>query len=174
MGGEFSKLNDEEVSAISNFSEDDVRKLYNRFVSLDVDRSGQLEIHEILGIDKAKDNPIAKRVISILDTNKNGKISFPEFLVGVARLTAATDPDSRMKFFFDIYDVNNDGYISNGDLYKVVELMTEDQITDEQRQQLVDRTIRDGDRDLDGKLSFKEFKAAVAKVTFEEKLKVEF
>jgi serine/threonine-protein phosphatase 2B regulatory subunit len=174
MGSEFSKLSDSEVAAISQFREDDVRKLYNRFVTLDTDRSGQLEIHEILRVHDVHSNPVAKRVISVLDTNKNNKISFVEFLVGVARLTAATDPELRVKFFFDLYDVNGDGYISNGDLFRTLELMSADDLSDEQRQQLVDRTIRDADGDLDGLLTFKEFKRAVSKVKLEEKLTVEF
>ena len=174
MGGEFSKLTDSEVAAISHFSEDDVRKLYNRFISLDTDHSGQLEIHEIMRVPDINANPVAKRVISVLDANKNNKISFVEFLVGVARLTAATDPESRVKFFFELYDVNGDGYISNGDLFKILELMSGDDLTDEQRQQLVDRTVRDADVDLDGLLTFNEFKVAVSKVKLDDKLTVEF
>lgn len=58
---------------------------------------------------------------------------------------------------FRIYDVNNDGYISNGDLFAVLKIMVGDNLTEVQLQQLVDRTIATGDTDCDGKLSFEEF-----------------
>ena len=174
MGNELSKISPEEISAISHFSEKDIKKLYNRFVSLDQNESGQLEAHEILGVHDVLSNPVAKRVLTVLDTNKNNKISFTEFLIGVARLTAATDPEARIRFFFDIYDMNSDGVISNGDLFKVLKLMIGRDLADEQLQQLVDRTMRDADKDLDGVLSFDEFKAAINKVKLDDKLTVEF
>ena len=174
MGNELSRLTDSEISALSNFSESDIRKLYNRFVAIDIDQSGQLDVGEIMSINDIQQNPLTRRVISVLDTNKNNKISFTEFLVGVARLTAANDPESRVKFFFDLYDINEDGFISNGDLFRILEFMTGENLSDEQRQQLVDRTIRDADDDKDGLLNFQEFKAAVSKVKLDDKLTVEY
>ena|SRR6218665_2202039 len=58
---------------------------------------------------------------------------------------------------FQVYDVDQDGFISNGDLFRVLKMMVEDNLKDYQLQQLVDKTIIYFDRDKDGKLSFKEF-----------------
>lgn len=58
---------------------------------------------------------------------------------------------------FQVYDVDNDGFISNGDLFRVLKMMVEDNLKDYQLQQLVDKTIIYFDKDDDGKLSFKEF-----------------
>jgi serine/threonine-protein phosphatase 2B regulatory subunit len=60
-----------------------------------------------------------KRVISVFDKNKDGKISFVEFISGLASLSAAGDEEAKIRFAFDVYDFNNDGFISNGDLFKV-------------------------------------------------------
>ena len=46
-----------------------------------------------------------------------------------------------MKFAFDIYDIDKDGYISNGELFTVLKMMVGNNLTDLQLQQLVDRTI---------------------------------
>ena len=62
-----------------------------------------------------------------------------------------------MRFAFAIYDINGDGYISNGELFKVLKMMISDNLTDIQLQQLVDRTIIQADTDMDGKISFEEF-----------------
>lgn len=56
-----------------------------------------------------------------------------------------------------MYDFDNDGFISNTDLFRVLKMMVEDNLKDYQLQQLVDKTIIYFDKDDDGKLSFKEF-----------------
>ncbi len=41
------------------------------------------------------------------------------------------------------YDIDNDGYISNAELFTVLKMMTGDNLNDEQLQQIVDKTIID-------------------------------
>ena len=53
--------------------------------------------------------------------------------------------------------MNNDGYISNGELFHVLKMMVGSNLNDVQLQQLVDRTIIKADTDFDGKISFDEF-----------------
>ena len=71
---------------------------------------------------------------------------------------------------FDIYDVNGDGYISNGDLFRILKIMVGDNLTEIQLQQLVDRTILKADKDKDGKLSENEFKNFIADSDIQSKL----
>lgn len=59
---------------------------------------------------------------------------------------------------FRIYDVDNDGYISNGELFLIIKMLTSGKLSDENLQQVVDKTIRDLDRDKDGKISQEEFR----------------
>lgn len=58
---------------------------------------------------------------------------------------------------FNVYDLDKDGFISNGELFIVLRTMTGNQLTDMQLQQIVDRTIRDADADGDGRIGFDEF-----------------
>ena len=73
-------------------------------------------------------------------------------------------------FAFEVYDVNRDGYISNGDLFSVMQAMVGDNLTEEQLQQLVDREMRDLDQDKDGLISFEEFKEGVKDLDVAEQL----
>jgi serine/threonine-protein phosphatase 2B regulatory subunit len=57
--------------------------------------------------------------------------------------------------------LDQDGFISNGELFTALKIMTGDHLTDVQLQQIVDRTIRDADIDNDGKISYDEFQAIV-------------
>lgn len=51
------------------------------------------------------------------------------------------DDEKKIKFAFNIYDMDKDGYISNGELFTVLKMMVGNNLTDLQLQQLVDRTI---------------------------------
>jgi len=62
-----------------------------------------------------------------------------------------------MKTAFQIYDINNDGFITNGDLFNTLKILVGENLTDIQIQLLVDRTMVSADKDLDGKISFEEF-----------------
>jgi len=84
---------------------------------------------------------------------------------------------------FDVYDVDRDGFISNGELFLVLKMMVGSNLKvrlsnspqassifltqvcpnqDQQLQQIVDKTIMEADKDGDGKLSFEEFAQTVS------------
>lgn len=67
------------------------------------------------------------------------------------------DKESKLRFAFRIYDMDNDGYISNGELYQVLKMMVGNNLKDTQLQQIVDKTILFADKDEDGRISFEEF-----------------
>lgn len=140
------------------FTKEELRVLYENFIELDRDGSGLIETNEFLNVPELKNNPIVRRVISIFDMNQDGKISFYEFIVGLSALTdISLNRMDKLNFAFKIYDYDSDGYISNGDLFKTLKLLTGKSMNDLQIQQVVDRTIVTADKDYDGKISFEEF-----------------
>ena len=58
---------------------------------------------------------------------------------------------------FKVYDMDRDGFISNGELFLVLKMMVGNNLRDQQLQQIVDKTIMEADQDKDGKISFDEF-----------------
>ena len=50
--------------------------------------------------------------------------------------------------------MDNDGFISNGELFQVLKIMVGNNLKDAQLQQIVDKTIIYADKDNDGKISF--------------------
>lgn len=110
-------------------------------------------------IEALQQNPLVTRVLEIFDDDGNDKIDFSEFVqaLSVFCSTDQAQKDAKIQFAFRIYDVGNDGYISNGDLYRILKIMVGDNLNDIQLQQLVDRTILQADKDKDGKLSLEEF-----------------
>lgn len=87
-------------------------------------------------------------------------IFFPkisEFIQGVSQFSVKGDKESKLRFAFRIYDMDNDGFISNGELFQVLKMMVGNNLKDAQLQQIVDKTILFADKDEDGKINFEEF-----------------
>ena len=104
----------------------------------------------------------------------------PEFIQGVSQFSVKGDKESKLRcksrlalfnpgtpavadllsfpaVAFRIYDMDNDGFISNGELFQVLKMMVGNNLKDTQLQQIVDKTICFADKDEDGKISFEEF-----------------
>jgi len=141
----------------ANFNADEVRRLGKRFRKLDLDNSGSLSVEEFMSLPELKQNPLVQRVIEIFDDDGNGEVDFQEFIHGVSQFSVKGDQTSKLKFAFRMYDIDNDGFISNGELFQVMKVITGTNLTDSQLQQMVDKTILLADLDQDGRVSFEEF-----------------
>jgi len=179
MGNQTS-LTTEQINELRNtiadaktVTEAEIKRLFKKFKKLDTDKSGTLSVQEFLAIPELEHNPLVRRVVAIFDADKNGEVDFQEFITALTVFTSATSKEQKFKFTFKVYDVDNDGFISNCDLFYVLKAMVGNNLNDVQLQQLVDRTILQGDRDKDGKLSYEEFHDMVKDTDLEEKLKIE-
>ena len=115
-----------------------------RFKKLDLDNSGSLSVDEFMSLPELQQNPLVQRVIGeywqenfewvivfwwwlahiefsaeIFDDDGNGEVDFKEFIQGVSQFSVKGDKNSKLRFAFRIYDIDNDGYISNGELFRV-------------------------------------------------------
>jgi serine/threonine-protein phosphatase 2B regulatory subunit len=152
-----NNYNSNETSAGISFSKQELTILYKNFLDLDSDKSGKIEPNEFFDVPELKDNPVVQRVINVFDKNQDGKISFYEFVMGLSTLADNDKKEEKYKFAFQIYDANNDGFISNGDLWTTLKLFVGDNFDDVQIQQVVDRTMLLADKDFDGMISYDEF-----------------
>ena len=57
--------------------------------------------------------------LDIFDEDGSGEVDFKEFLQGVSQFSVKGDKAAKLKFAFRIYDLDNDGFICNGELFKV-------------------------------------------------------
>eukprot|EP01111_Echinosteliopsis_oligospora_P007283 TRINITY_DN2207_c0_g1_i1.p1 TRINITY_DN2207_c0_g1~~TRINITY_DN2207_c0_g1_i1.p1 ORF type:complete len:180 (-),score=47.46 TRINITY_DN2207_c0_g1_i1:66-605(-) len=161
----------EEAMKTSNFSEMELKRLYRRFKKIDKDNSGSLSLAEFTQIPDLALNPLLERIIQVFDANGDDEIQWAEFVQVLSTLSDKGTREQKMKFAFQVYDVNGDGYISNGELFKVLKMMVGANLTDVQLQQIVDKTILQGDSDGDGKISFEDFIKMVGNhETIDEKL----
>ncbi|KAI9017926.1 calcineurin subunit B [Phycomyces nitens] len=136
----------------SNFSAEEIQRLYKRFMKLDKDNSGSIDKDEFLAIPQIANNPLATRMIAIFDEDGGGDVDFHEFIKGLSAFSVLA---------FKVYDMDRDGFISNGELFLVLKMMVGNNLKENQLQQIVDKTIMEADKDMDGKISFEEFMVMV-------------
>ncbi|MCJ1225354.1 Calcineurin subunit B [Toensbergia leucococca] len=141
----------------SNFDRDEVDRLRKRFMKLDKDNSGTIERDEFLSLPQVSSNPLATRMIAIFDEDGGGDVDFQEFVSGLSAFSSKGNKEEKLRFAFKVYDIDRDGYISNGELFIVLKMMVGSNLKDMQLQQIVDKTIMEADKDRDGKISFEEF-----------------
>ena len=84
-------------------------------------------------------------------------MDFQEFVTGLSAFSSKGNKEQKLRFAFKVYDIDRDGYISNGELFIVLKMMVGSNLKDQQLQQIVDKTIMEADMDQDGKISFEEF-----------------
>ena len=73
-------------------------------------------------------------VFRTFDTDKNGEISFVEFLLAI-NVTLSGTPLEKLKYAFKLYDVDGNGIIDQGEMNRIVlsiyELMGEDKLSND-------------------------------------------
>ena len=116
-------------------------------MKLDKDASGTLEKSEIMALPSINTNPLATRLIAILDTDASQTIDFKEFILGLSAFSSKGNKEEKLKFAFKVYDMDRDGFISNGELFLVLKMMVGSNLKDTQLQQICDKTIMEADKD---------------------------
>ncbi|GAA5863666.1 hypothetical protein JCM5353_007712 [Sporobolomyces roseus] len=163
----------EDMEKTTNFSAPEIQRLKKRFMKLDKDGSGSLSKDEFLQIPQIATNPLAHRMIAIFDEDGSGSVDFHEFVAGLSAFSSRGERDEKLKFAFKVYDMDRDGFISNGELFLVLKAMVGSNLKDQQLQQIVDKTMMEADQDGDGKLSFEEFKDMVASTDIAKQMTLE-
>ncbi|CAF0819775.1 unnamed protein product, partial [Didymodactylos carnosus] len=91
----------------------DILRMMKKFGKLDADKSGALSAEEFMSINELKSNPLVERVIDVFDIDGNGEVDFNEFITGMHSFASRGETNQKLKFAFNIYDIDKDGYITN-------------------------------------------------------------
>uniref|UniRef100_A0AAY5K474 EF-hand domain-containing protein n=1 Tax=Esox lucius TaxID=8010 RepID=A0AAY5K474_ESOLU len=164
--------NVEELMRETGFSPAHIVRLYDRFESLDKEKTGHLRPEDFGAINRLAMNPIGDRIIGAFFSSGQDTVDFHSFVRILAHFRPAEnnrprDPSlpepvnsriSKLKFAFQLYDLDKDGKISRAELLQVLRSMMEMQVTEEQLESIADRTIQEADLDRDDAISFEEFR----------------
>lgn len=141
MGNQSSHLIDSLVES-TNFTYEEVERIRKRFLKIDANRSGTIDRDEFLSIPAIASNPLAHRLFAVVDKDgvsiicichlvvvlskkkttdgtQGGDVDFKEFIEALSTFSSKGSTESKLRFAFQIYDIDRDGYISNGELFVV-------------------------------------------------------
>jgi hypothetical protein len=103
---------------------------------LSQDNSGTIERDEFLALPQISSNPLATRMIAIFDEDGGGDVDFQEFVSGLSAFSSKGNKEEKLRFAFRVYDIDRDGFISNGELFIVLKMMVGSNLKDQQLQQV--------------------------------------
>ncbi|KJE88720.1 calcineurin b subunit [Capsaspora owczarzaki ATCC 30864] len=161
-----------EGASAANFTPAELKRLAIRFKKLDKDKNGTISYDEFLSLPELNQNPLVSRIIATLDRDGGGDVDFQEFIESLSIFAGKADKQAKLQFAFQIYDIDRDGFISNGELYQVLKMMVGTNLKEGQLQQIVDKTIMYADKDNDGKISFEEFCSVIGQTDVDTKMVV--
>ncbi|XP_053856514.1 calsenilin [Vidua macroura] len=104
-------------------------------------------------------------LFNAFDADRNGALCFQDFAVGLSVLLRGTE-QQKLKWTFDLYDVNKDGYITKEDMLEIMKSIyammgrcTEPALGASVPAQHVELFFQKMDRNRDGVVTFEEFLA---------------
>nr|XP_025146633.1 EF-hand calcium-binding domain-containing protein 1 isoform X3 [Bubalus bubalis] len=118
-------------------------------------------LHSIFGMT---DDVLMNRVFFAFDKDNDNYINVKEWVKGLSVFLRGTF-EEKLKFCFEVYYFNGDGYISRERIYDMLKNSLHQQSpgeeTDEGIRELVDIALKKMDYDNDGRVSFADFEKAV-------------
>ncbi|XP_006912581.1 calcineurin B homologous protein 2 [Pteropus alecto] len=172
----------------TGFSQACLLRLHRRFQNLDSNKKGYLSRVDLQQIGALAVNPLGDRIIDSFFPEGNLRVDFPGFVRVLAHFRPVDDegtrtrgPDepepfnsrmNKLRFAFQLYDLDRDGKISQQEMLQVLRLMVGVQVTEEQLESIADRTVQEADDDGDGAVSFLEFAKSLEKMDIEQKMSI--
>eukprot|EP00339_Tiarina_fusa_P019765 CAMPEP_0117035168 /NCGR_PEP_ID=MMETSP0472-20121206/24994_1 /TAXON_ID=693140 ORGANISM="Tiarina fusus, Strain LIS" /NCGR_SAMPLE_ID=MMETSP0472 /ASSEMBLY_ACC=CAM_ASM_000603 /LENGTH=178 /DNA_ID=CAMNT_0004744559 /DNA_START=1335 /DNA_END=1871 /DNA_ORIENTATION=- len=160
------------VQHVSELPQDKIDAIKEVFNLFDVDKSGNIDVHELVQVFETLGQEIseleARELIAELDQDGDGELSFEEFAAYFQETMdmEAEDPEETIRSMFSIFDRNNDGDITTGEFTAILQRLGSS-LTLDDIQAVVDEIDADGD----GLISLEEFETLVRKHLLEEKKK---
>lgn len=152
------------------FSKNDVIRIYKKFKNLDPPnvpneytpdyRMSEMKLTEM---KELKENPFRERIYKVLSTDGSGTLSFDEFLDLHSVFNTRAPNGVKVAYLFQIYDFDGDCKLGRKDIEMVIQRITDETLTEEEKTELIDQALQESDLDGDEALSFYEFEQVVLK-----------
>lgn len=178
----------DQIRRETGFSQASLLRLYHRFQALDREEKGFLSRLDLQQIGALAVNPLGDRIIDSFFPNGSQRVYFAGFARVLAYFRPIDEDDAtlrdpkqpeplnsrmnKLRFAFQLYDLDRDGKISRNEMLQVLRLMVGVQVTDEQLESITDRTVQEADEDGDGAVSFLEFAKSLEKMNIEQKMSI--
>merc|ERR1712194_792234 len=148
----------------TRFEEEDITRLYERFMTVDTDQSGKLTQEEFLQIPEFAVNPLAARILQA--THNMGEamggsgapgeleeIDFEQFVMMLDVFSPSASTDSKLELLFRAFDLDQDGYVGVVEIEEMWKSVVHVPMTEDQRQRAAQQVLDAFDTDKDGQWS---------------------
>ncbi|XP_037090298.1 neo-calmodulin-like isoform X2 [Pollicipes pollicipes] len=137
-------------------TEELVAEFKEAFMLFDKDEDGVINMNE-LGVmmktlGQRPTETELEKMVSTVDQEGTGQIEFNEFLQMMAKKMAGMESEEELKEAFKVFDKDEDGLLTVGELRHIMTSMGEKMSNDE-----VDDMIREADKNGNGKINYEEF-----------------
>ncbi|XP_063725495.1 uncharacterized protein LOC134853428 [Symsagittifera roscoffensis] len=136
---------------------EDYREVFNDF---DADGSGQVSNEELRKMFQSLGQEVTqkevKELVAEVDKDGNGEVDFDEFCEMMTKKTAEqgeVDIETELKDVFKLFDRNNQGYISFGDLKKCLQMLSINLPDDK-----IQNMMREASSGQDGRVYYDDFR----------------
>ena len=127
MGSDASKLAPQALSDLTentSFTEDEIRRWYKEFQrdfpggELSIDQFKDVYVQHFPDGDATK---FAEHVFRTFDKDDDHRLNFREFLTALS-VTARGDSVDRLRWAFQMYDIDDNGYISKAECTEIIQV----------------------------------------------------
>jgi len=195
-------LADEKIVEIENetgFTRKQIQRLYKRFNEIDKTHKGYLEREDFMRIAELAINPLGDRLVDAFFTESvahpnqseryyedydDRRLIFRQFARVLAYFRPISDEQdtpnyinskmNKLRFAFSMYDLGKNNFITRQEFKFILNIMIGANITKDQLDSIVDRTIIEADLNKDGHISFEEFCAAMDRIDIGQKMSIRF
>jgi Ca2+-binding EF-hand superfamily protein len=179
---ELSPEDIEEIHTLTQFSRQEVQRLYRRFKDLDRSNTGLLSAADFVAIPEFAINPLGLRIVALFDTNGTDTINFKQFCETLSAFRPDAPLEKKLALVFRLYDGDNNDKIERDELFNVVKRMVGSHIPEPQLWQLVDKVILDSKATSKGTpdaadlqyISRSDFERVLADANLQSKLAIRF
>jgi serine/threonine-protein phosphatase 2B regulatory subunit len=110
-----------------------------------------------LTLPELENNPLKDRIARLMTVDMGEIIDFRLFVETISLFNEKVEKDEKFRFFFRLYDVDNDGFVGESELLFVFKTLAGHEYNDDELQGIVDQLIFQFDSDGDGRLNYLEF-----------------
>lgn len=148
----------EDLMNSTNFNQKELELLYERFKMLDRQNNGYLTYSDIMFIPEFCANPFNNRIICAMEkTIEYESMTFPFFLEIMSIFSPKSSIHQRIRFLFNVFDLNEDGRLCAAVLSKIYEMLYGNDAVRGTCAKEVGELLRTYDRKHKGYLNYNDF-----------------
>lgn len=165
----------------TKFNKEDIEKWYKIFMKSHPDgKMSRDQFHDIYGKVYTEEESISENIFKSFDHNGDGEVSFRELMITLS-LSNAGSPEEKLKWLFDVYDLDGNGKITLDEVRNMADIFHNIRKGGDNKRRLsssdsqeaddfVSDIFNDVDLDKNGYWTLDEFEAGVKKHPFLKKI----